>query len=279
MKKTNLWKRVTAVALMIALAMGICPGTPATAKSKHKLVTVTQKSGYVAYGDYEIIFDINGYYYDLSYDVVQNPYIMNQGISQYVHLSLPISTKVKSMSLKSSNRKVLKVVNKKQGKIKALKKGKSKLIIKVVWKNTGKTRKIKTFKMKKSKMKEKYITVKKGKTYSFKFTIPVKVVCKKGSHKYSKWKITKQATCTEYGSKERKCSKCGDVEVKYIETLPHKYSEWKVTKPATCKEEGERSRVCSICKGTEEEEIETIPHKYDATGKCTVCGADRDDEE
>ena len=197
--------------------------------------------------------------------------------------------KLKSISVKSSNSKIFKVVNKKKGKVKAVKLGTAKLTFKIVWTQTAKSGKLSYPVYKKCtskkdkriwgkyKVLKKSKSVKKGKTYTFKLTLPYTVVCKK--HKYGAWKVTKKATCADGGEKQRKCKKCSHVDMKYTDTLAHKYGEWKVTKEATCKQEGEKERVCSVCKQKEEDYIDQLPHQYDANGICTVCGADKADED
>ena len=104
------------------------------------------------------------------------------------------------------------------------------------------------------------------------------------NHAYGEWSVTKPATTTEEGSRERTCSVC---EYTQKETIPvhvhsihdetwkyddtnhwkecscgeklnvanHAYGEWSVTKPATTTEEGSRERTCSVCEYTQKETI------------------------
>lgn len=106
-------------------------------------------------------------------------------------------------------------------------------------------------------------------------------------HKYGEWIITKEASCTENGSKEKICSDCGK---KIVEVIPaaHSYSDWTTVKEPTCTEEGKKERVCSVCGNKEEAVISASGHQWNtgytidvpATGSfsgsqsihCSVCG-------
>jgi uncharacterized Zn finger protein len=59
------------------------------------------------------------------------------------------------------------------------------------------------------------------------------------------WEITKAATCTEDGSKHRKCEACGHEETEVITTPGHQY-ESVVTHP-TATEQGYTTHTCSGC--------------------------------
>ena len=88
-------------------------------------------------------------------------------------------------------------------------------------------------------------------------------------HNYGEWNITKPATCTEAGSKERVCSGCGEKETESIPKLDsHIFGEWDETKPATCKEAGSKERACSICGAKETEVLPKLDtHTFDL---CTI---------
>ncbi|BCZ26901.1 hypothetical protein EUBC25_09880 [Claveliimonas bilis] len=126
-------------------------------------------------------------------------------------------------------------------------------------------------------------------------------------HDFSDWSVTKPATTTEEGSRERTCSVCKytqketipvhvhsihDETWKYDDTnhwqecscgeklnvANHAYGEWSVTKPATTTEEGSRERTCSVCKYTQKETIPVHVHsihdetwKYDKTQHWQEC--------
>ena len=106
------------------------------------------------------------------------------------------------------------------------------------------------------------------------------------NHIYGDWKVTKEATETEVGSRERGCTVCEYVQVeiipeighehgihdetwKYDETdhwqecscgeklnvANHTYGDWKVTKEATETEAGSRERGCAVCEYVQTEAI------------------------
>ncbi|MDE6835146.1 MAG: InlB B-repeat-containing protein [Ruminococcus sp.] len=119
-------------------------------------------------------------------------------------------------------------------------------------------------------------------------------------HKFSDWTVTKNDTCTEDGSKARKCNLCNKSETEtitktghnYVNTVVkptcteqgytlhkcsncqneykdtnvnaagHKFSDWTVTKEATCIEEGVKSRKCNLCNKSETETITKTGHNY-----------------
>ncbi|WP_346707663.1 LPXTG cell wall anchor domain-containing protein [Massilistercora timonensis] len=130
-----------------------------------------------------------------------------------------------------------------------------------------------------------------------------------GDHTYGEWKITKEPTTTEAGSRERTCSICKytqtetlpvhthdvhDEAWKYDETqhwqecscgeklnvANHTYGDWKVTKEATETEAGSKERGCTVCKYVQTEAIPEIGHehgihdetwKYDETDHWQEC--------
>lgn len=78
----------------------------------------------------------------------------------------------------------------------------------------------------------------------------------KKSHIVGAWTITKEATCTQAGSKMRTCTADG---CSYVEIVPiqasHRYEAWVVTSPANCTSQGERTRGCYNCDFTETEKF------------------------
>lgn len=71
------------------------------------------------------------------------------------------------------------------------------------------------------------------------------------SHKYGEWDVTKQASCTESGTKVRKCSVCSKTESDTISSLGHNFStEWTIDKKATCTTAGSKSNHCTRCSAT-----------------------------
>ena len=119
------------------------------------------------------------------------------------------------------------------------------------------------------------------------------------AHTFSEWKIVKEATATEKGSKERVCSVCGYKETADVPTLGHvhvagtewksdanghwnececgekmnssvhTFGEWTVTKEATASESGTKERVCSVCGYTDSA---IVPATGSATGTSSTAG-------
>ena len=73
------------------------------------------------------------------------------------------------------------------------------------------------------------------------------------SHKYGSWTVTKKATCTAKGTRERVCKLCGKVDTESIKKKGHEWGKWKITKAATCTKQGSRTRTCKVCNATEKE--------------------------
>ena len=72
------------------------------------------------------------------------------------------------------------------------------------------------------------------------------------THDFGRWETTKEATCTEKGSKDRYCD-CGEKQTSSIAMTDHTYGEWSIVKEATSEEEGLKERTC-VC-GKKESEI------------------------
>ena len=125
------------------------------------------------------------------------------------------------------------------------------------------------------------------------------------NHTYGDWKVTKEATETEAGSRERGCAVCEYVQVEIIPEIGHEhgihdetwkydktqhwqecscgeklnvanhtYGDWKVTKEATETEAGSRERGCAVCEYVQTEAIPatetgepTDPAKPEQQGK------------
>lgn len=64
-------------------------------------------------------------------------------------------------------------------------------------------------------------------------------------HKFGSWTTTKEASCSEAGSKTRTCSICGNKETQTIAATGHKYTE-KVVDPTTT-EKGYTLHTCTVC--------------------------------
>lgn len=78
-------------------------------------------------------------------------------------------------------------------------------------------------------------------------------------HEYGNWTVTKSATCTVDGTKERVCTLCGKTETETIKAVHNKYSVWTV-------EESRHYRICRTCG----EKFDVGEHEF-INGKCK-CG-------
>ena len=105
------------------------------------------------------------------------------------------------------------------------------------------------------------------------------------AHTYGEWSVTKEATETETGSRERTCTVCDYMQTETIpviehehsyseewssdennhwhacecgakaDTAAHTYGEWSVTKEATETETGSKERTCTVCAYVQTEAI------------------------
>ncbi len=112
------------------------------------------------------------------------------------------------------------------------------------------------------------------------------------AHTFGEWTVTKEATETEKGSKERVCTACAYKETEEIPALEHKhqygaewksdgtnhwhecscgakdgvaahtYGDWTVIKEATETEKGSKERACTVCAYKETEEIPVLSHTH-----------------
>ena len=82
------------------------------------------------------------------------------------------------------------------------------------------------------------------------------------AHSYTKWVITKAATCKEEGERERTCTECNAKETDTIPKVSHDWSDWKVTKEMTPKEDGEKEKQCLICGEIKKTSIPKAGHVY-----------------
>lgn len=84
------------------------------------------------------------------------------------------------------------------------------------------------------------------------------------THKFGEWKITREATETQEGEKQRTCSVCKYVEKEIIAKLEHihTFSGLTVKKEATELEDGFGERTCSACGYVEEVTIHALNHTH-----------------
>ena len=115
----------------------------------------------------------------------------------------------------------------------------------------------------------------------------IKVV---SGHTFGTWTTTKNATCTQVGTKSRKCTVCGKTETQTIAKTGHKSVTDKAI-PATCTTDGKtEGSHCSVCGAVikAQETIKATGHKFGnwtttksstctesgtQIRKCEICGA------
>ena len=117
------------------------------------------------------------------------------------------------------------------------------------------------------------------------------------NHNYSDWKITKNPTCTETGSKEKTCSRCNNKIIEELSALGHEYStEWTIDVEPTCTNAGSKSHHCTRKNCTSKSDVTEISmteHTWDSgvvtteptcvnkgikTFKCTKCDATKTED-
>ena len=94
-------------------------------------------------------------------------------------------------------------------------------------------------------------------------------VTKKYDHDWDSGTVTKEATCTEEGSKTYTCENCGATKTIDIQKTAHNY---KITeqKDATCTENGYSISVCQTCNDKKKEEIVAKGHSKGIKNKKTA---------
>ena len=109
------------------------------------------------------------------------------------------------------------------------------------------------------------VTVKLGKLSD---TFTIAIVPEAHEHTYGDWVVTKEATCTEAGSREKVCGVCGDKVTETIAAKGHTPGEVVIENKveATCTEAGHYDEVtyCTVCEAELSRETKTIAaaHKW-----------------
>ena len=88
-------------------------------------------------------------------------------------------------------------------------------------------------------------------------------VCSSSEHKFSKYTVTTEPSCTQKGSKTGTCSVCGFIGSTDIPMTEHKLEE-KVIKQPTCTEKGSKQVSCTLCNYKKTEEINALGHDFAA---------------
>lgn len=107
-----------------------------------------------------------------------------------------------------------------------------------------------------------------------------KVILPRTNHKNAEWKVTKEATYTEMGLKEKICPDChATLETEDIPVKPHEHT-YQITssKDATCTSDGITVKTCSICGKTTEVVTPATGHTesafiIDVKATCTATGS------
>lgn len=72
--------------------------------------------------------------------------------------------------------------------------------------------------------------------------------------------VTVSSTCETDGTITVYCSQCGEqLSIETIVSSGHSFGEWEITKTATKTSEGEKERTCEICNHTEKQSINRLP--------------------
>ena len=91
-------------------------------------------------------------------------------------------------------------------------------------------------------------------------------------HDFSDWEIVKEATCTQNGLHQKKCSTCDRVEEETISAKGHQNTRWIEISKATCTEIGVKKLVCSDCgQAVETESVPPSGHRYKTTTIAATC--------
>ena len=79
-------------------------------------------------------------------------------------------------------------------------------------------------------------------------------------HDWGRWNVTKEATCTKDGSKEKVCADCGDKVTEAIKSPGHQWNTgYTVDKKATYAAAGSKSIHCSVCDEKKPNSTVSIP--------------------
>ena len=95
--------------------------------------------------------------------------------------------------------------------------------------------------------------------------------CMYGRHDWSDWEDVHPNACEVDGMRERKCSRCGEIETELIKAMGHDWdTEVEVVEP-TCTEDGYMLYTCNACGDTHKEITKALGHNL-INGVCTRCG-------
>lgn len=66
-------------------------------------------------------------------------------------------------------------------------------------------------------------------------------------HAWGEWINSKEATCSENGTKTKTCTRCGETQDEAIPSIGHKPGEWITEIETTCHSEGKSTLLCTVC--------------------------------
>ena len=98
-----------------------------------------------------------------------------------------------------------------------------------------------------------------------------------GDHNWDAGVVTTEPTCIAEGVKTFTCAQCKATKTEVVAKVDHKFGEWEVTKDATFTEKGSKERVCTVegCTEKETEEIAKLEYQVgDINGDGKVGGVD-----
>lgn len=106
------------------------------------------------------------------------------------------------------------------------------------------------------------------------------------THSFGSWEVTKAATCTVAGSKQRKCS-CGEVETETIPATGHNWGSWTTISTQSCESAEVQERKCTNpgCGETEKKTTKpSLGHDWQKNVgsyfyKCSRCNATSEDSQ
>lgn len=79
---------------------------------------------------------------------------------------------------------------------------------------------------------------------------------------FGDWYVVEEATCTNEGAKERRCSECQKIDHDVLPILNHRYGNWIISIPSKCGTAGAEERTCDSCGNTETRNVEALEHNY-----------------
>ncbi len=83
-----------------------------------------------------------------------------------------------------------------------------------------------------------------------------------GTHNWETWTVVGNAKCTDGGTEESTCTRCGMVTQRVFVPRDHSWGYGEIVSPPSCTSEGSRVRSCLLCKATETQTVEKAGHDW-----------------